>query len=343
MGGVNSLDPGEGSCNNKSGDWASFMKAKYFLAASISVGLVVVSGCSSPRAGAQVAKAEEAPACATAPAPVGTAIPSMTTNSESTLPLSQWTDADFRRGRYPVDGRGFTPVDKNIAKLGKVKDDPDGALNPYVLAMVSCYPTNGSYPYRCKPLEYDLYNGVTENIWYKGRVVAKAHPNNTRCSYCCGLTFELFCRAMQYRNIQKGLDPDDFNGMSFSDLFNLLQFWYIEADGDSPQLGIIKYGLGKKIDNLEDARAGDFLDFSRNNGTGHSVIFINWVKDGSGKITGFKYFSSNSRGVGYLTEHFEGCGGRVLHKYFRLARVGSIEDYKKFDRTQIAFHRAYAP
>ena len=72
-----------------------------------------------------------------------------------------------------MDGRNFTPVDKNIAKLGVVKDDEEGSLNPYVLAIAGCYPTDGSYPYRCKPLEYDLYNGVTQDLWYKGRVVAK--------------------------------------------------------------------------------------------------------------------------------------------------------------------------
>lgn len=256
---------------------------------------------------------------------------------------AEWSEDQFRRTRYPVDGRNFSPVDKNIAKLGPVKDDEESALNPYVLAIASCYPTDGSYPYRCKPLEYDLYNGVTQDIWYKGRVVAKAHPNWTRCSYCCGLTFEVFCRAMQYRNIQKGLDPDDFNGMSFSDLFNLLQLWYIEGPGDSPQFGITAYGLGKKIEKLENARPGDFLDFSRNNKTGHSVIFMDWVRDAAGTITGFKYFSSNSKGVGYATEHFVEAGGKVLHEYFRLARVGSVENYQRFDRTRIPFRRAYAP
>ena len=250
---------------------------------------------------------------------------------------------EFRQAKYPVDGRNFTPVDKNIAKLGAVKDDEEGSLNPYVLAIAGCYPADGSYPYRCKPLEYDLYNGVTQDLWYKGRVVAKGHPNWTRCSYCCGLTFEVFYRAMRYRNIQKGLDADDYNGMSFTDLFNLLQLWYIEGTGDSPQLGITSYGLGKKIESLEDARPGDFLDFSRNYKSGHSVIFVDWTRDAAGKITGFKYFSSNSPGVGYGTEHFEDCGGKVLHKYFRLARVGSIDSYQRFDRTKIPFRRAYAP
>jgi hypothetical protein len=277
-----------------------------------------------------------------APGP-GTDRPSAALATNTLVQLAHRSNAEFRRERYPVDGRNFTPVDKAIAKLGVITDDEEGALNPYVLAMAGCYPTDGSYGYRCLPLEYDLYNGVTQDIWYKGRVVAKAHPNWTRCSYCCGLTFEIFCRAMQYRNIQKGLDPDDFNGMGFSDLFNLLQLWYIEGPGDSPQLGIVAYGLGKKIEQLQDARPGDFLDFSRNNRTGHSVIFVSWVKDDTGKITGFKYFSSNSKGVGYGTEFFADSGGLVLHEEFRLARVGSIEGYRRFDRTKIPFRRAYAP
>lgn len=244
---------------------------------------------------------------------------------------------------YPVDGRNFSPVDKWIARATPVLDDEEGSLNPYVLKIVDSYPLDGSYPYRCKPMEYDLYNGVTQNLLYKGRVVAKAYPNGTRCSYCCGLTFEILYRAMQFRNIQKGLDPDDFNGMTFHDLFNLLQFWYIEGEKDSPQKGIEYYGLGKRITNWEEAKAGDFCDISRNNSTGHSIIFINWIRDKDKKIIGMRYFSSNSSGVGYGREYFLDTGGKVLRDWVRLARVGSIENYQKFDRTKIPDRKAYAP
>jgi len=305
--------------------------------AIISLTAAILVGCATPTPATKSISTNPATNRPTTNATAAVATPTPATDR------AHRTIEEFRQAKYPVDGRNFTPVDKNIAKLGVVKDDAEGSLNPYVLAIAGCYPTDGSYPYRCKPLEYDLYNGVTQDLWYKGRVVAKGHPNWTRCSYCCGLTFEVFYRAMQYRNIQKGLDPDDYNGMSFSDLFNLLQFWYIEGAGDSPQFGITSYGLGKKIENLEDAKPGDFLDFSRNNKSGHSVIFVDWTRDAAGKITGFKYFSSNSPGVGYGTEHFEDCGGKVLHKYFRLARVGSIDGYQRFDRTKIPFRRAYAP
>lgn len=252
---------------------------------------------------------------------------------------------------YPVDHRGFSPVDKALQKAfareDMVVDDDEGSLNPYVMKVISAFPpaTDGTYPYHCSwdPREYDIYNGVTQDLWYQGQVVAKAYPDGSRCSYCCGLTFELFVRAMKLRNVQKGMARDDFNGMDFYDLFNLLQLWYIEGKGDSPQKGITLYGLGRIIDDWDDARPGDFCDFSRNNKSGHSVVFVEWTRNEEGRIIGLKYFSSNRSGVGYATEHFSDTGGKLLRKWVRLARVGAIEDYKPFNRLEIPCRNAYAP
>ncbi len=166
---------------------------------------------------------------------------------------------------YPVDERGFSPVDKVLAKAyareEMIQDDEEGSLNPYVLKVISAYPLDGSYSYHCswEPREYDIYNGVTQDLWFKGMVVAKAYPDGSRCSYCCGYTFEVFVRAMKLRNLQKGLDPDDFNGMTFTDLFNGLQLWYIEGKGDSEQRAIVSYGLGRAINDFEQVRPGDFI------------------------------------------------------------------------------------
>jgi hypothetical protein len=256
---------------------------------------------------------------------------------------------------YPVDERGFSPVDKALAKAyareDLVADDAEGALNPYVLKVISGFPLDGSYPYHCgwTPREYDIYNGVTQDLWYKGMVVAKAYPDGSRCSYCCGFTFEVFVRAMKLRNIQKGLDPDDFNGMTFGDLFNLLQLWYIEGDGDSEQRGITSYGLGRAITDLEQVRPGDFLSYSTTPAGGHSVIFIEWTRGEQNKIIGFKYFSSNlsgSHGVGYGSGKFSDSnpnGRGILRKSLRIARVGAIKDYAKFDRATIPQRNAYLP
>ena len=69
-------------------------------------------------------------------------------------------------------------------------------------------------------------------------------------------------RAMKLRNIQKGLEPDDFNGMTFNDLLNFLQLWYIEGKGVSESRAITSCGLGRAIPNtdLEQVRPGDLGD-----------------------------------------------------------------------------------
>jgi hypothetical protein len=255
---------------------------------------------------------------------------------------------------YPVDDRGFSPVDKALAPAYAREDlvinDDEGSLNPYVLKVISAYPTNGTYQYHCSwnPREYDIYNGVTEDLWYRGMVVAKAYPDGSRVSYCCGFTFEVFVRAMKLRNLQQGLDPDDFNGMTFNDLFNALQLWFIEGAGDSEQRAIVSYGLGNAVTNLEDARPGDFLSYSTTPAGGHSVIFLGWLRDAQQHIIGLRYFSSNlsSDSIGYGQVHFSDWnknGHGVLRNSVKIGHVGSINHYRPFNRLTIPARNAYLP
>ncbi len=294
----------------------------------------------------------EADACCSPKTAAAVSAPTPTTGAATTnKPAKRFT---YTPRPYPVDERGFSPADKALAKAFAreeiIADDADGSLNPYVMKVISAFPLDGSYPYHCSwtPREYDIYNGVTQDMWYKGMVVAKAYPDGSRCSYCCGYTFEVFLRAMKLRNVQKGLDPDDFNGMTFGDLFNMLQLWYIEGKGDCEQRAITSYGLGKAITNFEDARPGDFLSYSTTPPGGHSVVFIGWLRDDNNKIIGLKYFSSNlsgTKGVGYGQGKFSDSnnGKGLLRNSLRIARVGAIKDYSKFDRANIPQRNAYAP
>ncbi len=54
---------------------------------------------------------------------------------------------------YPVDDRGFSPVDKALAKAyareDMVTNDDEGSLNPFVMKVISGYPLDGSYHYHC--------------------------------------------------------------------------------------------------------------------------------------------------------------------------------------------------
>lgn len=304
--------------------------------------LIGLSGCAGP-----TERAEE-------PSRVAAASQPATAPAEPAEPIRKHKRDTIAPRSYPLDTYGFTPVDKDLQKAfareEMITDDAEGSLNPYIMRVIAAYPLDGSYPYHCswKPREYDIYNGVTEDLWFKGLVVAKAYPDGSRCSYCCGLTFEIFFRAMQLRNVQKGLDPDDFNGMTFHDLFNLLQLWYIEGKGDCVQRGIVAYGLGTAITDFEQARPGDLGDYSFAPSGGHSIVFISWLRDEQGKIIGMRYFSSNlsgTKGVGYGESKFaDSNNGRgIIRKWLRLARVGSISSYKPFNRLDIPRRNAYAP
>ena len=316
------------------------------------VGIIVValaiSGCKSP----DVAGCNPSATDACIMTPASSVVPGPPANSTNKT-ARRYT---YTPKPYPVDERGFSPVDKALAKAYAREDmvvaDDEGSLNPYILKVISGYPLDGSYAYHCgwDPREYDIYNGVTQDLWYRGMVVAKAYPDGSRVSYCCGFTFEVFIRAMKLRNIQKGLDADDFNGMTFNDLFNALQLWYIEGKGDSESRAITSYGLGRAIPNtdLEQVHPGDFVSYDTTPPGGHSTIFIGWLRDETNKIVGMRYFSSNlsgTHGVGYGQGKFsDSNGGRgLLRKSLRIARVGAIKDYQPFNRADIPQRNAYAP
>jgi len=201
-------------------------------------------------------------------------------------------------------------------------------LNIYVLNAISTY-AGGRYPYLLDN-NYATYNGVTSNIYYKGRLLLKAHPSGNRASHCVGITFEVFVKAMRARNKAAGLDQDDFNGMSFQAMTDFMLRWYVAGPKDTHNLAVAieKYGLGQRITNLSSAKAGDFIDFSRTNGTGHAAVLIAWIKRG-GEIIGLRYWSSqeSTGGISYAEEYFH-PHGKVRRDRVFIGRVGPIANYR---------------
>lgn len=212
-------------------------------------------------------------------------------------------------------------------------------LNNYVLKVIPAY-AGGKYPYLLNN-DYANYNGVTENIIYKGSQIAKANPNGSKSSYCVGLTYEVFFKAMQERNKEAGISPENFNNMTIDNMKDFLLTWYAakgtpKTEGDQLAGAIVKYGLGTQITRLEDAKAGDFIDFSRIK-SGHTVIFINWLRDDTGNIAGFKYWSTqeSTNGISYKEEYFSdnlqgALKGAVNRKQLYIGRVGPITNYKSY-------------
>lgn len=236
--------------------------------------------------------------------------------------------------------------DTNLAIVNKPtsRDDVKATaakleLNSYVLKIIPTY-REGKYPYLLND-DYEHYNGVTENIVYKDTLIAKANPDNSKSSHCVGLTYEVFFKAMEERNKEAGISLDNFNNMTIENMKDFLLTWYAakgspKSEGNQLAGAIVKYGLGTQVTKLEDVKAGDFIDFSRTK-SGHTAVFISWLKDDEGKILGFKYWSTqdSTNGIGYKVEYFSdnppgSIIGTIDRSQLYIGRVGAVENYKSF-------------
>lgn len=219
-------------------------------------------------------------------------------------------------------------------------DNIDNNLNKYVLDVIETYSLEeGNYPYLLNN-DFQNYNGVTEDLYYKGELLLKANPNGNKASHCTGITFEVFFKAMEERNKALGIAADNFNGMTKDELMDFALTWYV-AKGPKLEsnlsVAIEKYGLGTKITNLEDLRPGDFIDLSRENNTGHAVIFQNWIREGN-RIIGLRHWSSqgSTNGISYKEEYFNVKDkngkkyGNVIIDQLHMARISPVNEYQAY-------------
>lgn len=145
-------------------------------------------------------------------------------------------------------------------------------------------------------------SGVPVDVDFRGhRILTRAEQG----SYCCGYTFAVVMRAAEQRGL---LDKK-----SIDQIRTFQKQWYGATDDDKESLCVFaseKLGIGTRID-ASDARAGDFLQFWRANGSGHSVVFLDWIVD-DGKRIGFQYRSSQAAtdGIGDHAEYLVGAPGK---------------------------------
>ena len=105
------------------------------------------------------------------------------------------------------------------------------------------------------------------------------------------------------------------------------KLWFVmETNGPGPSAAVEAFNLGRTI-KLDEVLPGDFVQIWRTKNkrgkvTGHSVIFLDWVRDESGKITGFRYWSSQpaTNGIGERIEYF-GPDGGIAEEFTHFGRV----------------------
>lgn len=177
-----------------------------------------------------------------------------------------------------------------------------------VLSVVKAYPTDGTHKYYWP--KGDDWPGTTCDVEYQGVKACEADAEK-RC-YCCGLTWEVFVRAWKAWSEAKKL-PFAIPGVEGQQIVDMRSDWF-GSTGDKKSLiqhAVVSRGLGRAITRLEDARPGDFVQFWRNNGTGHSVIFLEWNKGGDGKLKALTYWSTqkSTDGIGEREERLSGDDG----------------------------------
>ena len=205
-----------------------------------------------------------------------------------------------------------------------VKDLPP--FNRLVITEIARYPTNGTHAYWWPKKGEKQYDGVTQDVYFQGMKALSGEPRQR--TYCCGLTLEVFLNAWNRRIART---PADAQKLKADDWKTFQRLWFVEdLNGPGPSAALERFRLGRQIP-FEEAQPGDFVQIWRNkvpNPSGHSVVFLNWVKNGQGEITGLHYWSTQeSNGIAENTEFFPKEGEpaakpwRMVRDYVYVARV----------------------
>lgn len=164
-------------------------------------------------------------------------------------------------------------------------------------------------------------SGVPEDVVHKGTKILTRTKSGG--SYCCGYTFLVAVKAAQARGLLDEIEP-----------YQLKPFqrqWYGSGEKSAEKLlvpALVDLGIGDEV-RPADAMPGDFVQLWRAGkvASGHSVIFLRWVRDErDGEIIGVRYRSSQmgTSGVGNQDEYFTSSGrsdATIDPKRFYVARL----------------------
>ncbi|MBM4032397.1 MAG: hypothetical protein FJ291_11495 [Planctomycetes bacterium] len=138
--------------------------------------------------------------------------------------------------------------------------------------------------------------GSPEEVVFKGKTILARGAKGT---YCCGFTFAVAMRVAASR----GLLADK----SVEQVHRLQREWFGATPESREKQCVVaaeNLGIGRELP-LDEARPGDFIQFWRAGGTGHSVVLLRPIRR-EGKLVGLEYRSSqaSTNGIGNRIEHF---------------------------------------
>ena len=146
-------------------------------------------------------------------------------------------------------------------------------------------------------------SGAPRAIEFGGETILKRQEKGT---YCSGFTFSVAMQAAAERGL--------LDGKSVEEVRRFQKEWYgVPKDAQEKQCAVAveRLGIGRHVKELESAKPGDFVQIWRTNKSGHSVVLVEWVREGE-RIVGIKYRSSqkSTDGIGDRVEYFADVAGR---------------------------------
>ena len=219
------------------------------------------------------------------------------------------------------EGADLVATDSVSITVQEGTDPGASDFNEVTMELLDGYPTDGTHDY----LWDGSYAGTTQDIWYLDALVAEGRAD--RSCYCVGITWELFMRA--YQRILGGSDAS-LNDLDVPELYEFRTDWYVrDLWGAGASEALEFWGLGEEVTDLQDLQPGGFVQFWRNSGSGHSVIFLDWEIDGDGDITGIYYWScqGSTDGLGTVSEYFGTGGSSIDPAYLYAGRAWMPVDW----------------
>ncbi len=233
-----------------------------------------------------------------------------------------------------IEARGYDSEGTTIATdtleitPESAEDVPSSSFNDLILDLLPEYPESSNIEYYW-PAGED-WSGSTRDIYYKNELVA--NDGGYHACFCVGLTWEIYLRAWQEMDLATGGTGNNLNSMTVDDVLEMQDDWFVrDLDGPGQSVALPNYGLGTEVESFADWQPGDFIQFWRNNGSGHNVIFIDWVLDEDNNRLGFEYFSCNGEsstdGPGYNEEYFGAGSSKIDASLTYAGRAYMPEDW----------------
>lgn len=242
----------------------------------------------------------------------------------------RFTGTDYARAiqaqAFDAEGALLSTEEISITPLSGSDGGPT-AFSERVAATISGYPQDGTFAYYWP--KGGSWSGSTRDLYYQSERVAD--DGGYSACYCSGITWEWFLVTWQGLAQDKGLDPDALADIDTTDIWTMRRDWYVrELDGDGPGVALKQRGIGDSVGDWDEVVRGDFVQFWRSSGSGHTAVFWDWETDSSGNRTGIQYAScqGSSDGLGLNSEYFTGSSGSIDPSLVYFGRAWMPEDWE---------------